>query len=228
MSFPPDNMSIEARRVRAQKKRSDQAQKFMAPLELTPEKHQEFQKKAMERFIVKQYEKAIQEKFESGDIATQDETMLALAAYTDQRKESSSTHFMVTINLDPKFTWEQLHVKVQKAIKKKWVTYWMYAIEQRSESAPAHGFHAHIIFARNDYEVSRCRKELTNTFRKLVGNVKAIKFHPWVNTEQGLLNIQNYVMGKKKSEKLAKVEYDKVWRASVALDDYYCSSKPNL
>jgi len=220
----------KARRERKQQEKTACAEKFMAPLELTPQKHEEFQKKAMERFMIKQYELAIQTKFESGDIATTDATMLALSRYNDNKKESTSTHFMVTINIDDKHTWQELHLKVQKCLKKKWVTWWIYALEQRATEAPAKGFHAHIFMARGEYEVARCRKEITNTFRGLVGNDKHVKFSLWTNTEQGIKNGTNYCMGLKKTEKMAKVAYDKVWRAENNLEDYYvsCSSKPNL
>lgn len=134
-----------------------------------------------------------------------------------------STHVFITVN--PK---EDDHIelmrRVSKCCLKAWVKSYLYSIEQRSTdiSTNFHGFHSHILLERGDKSPAEMRKEITNTFKTIVGTNKAIDFK-WVHGA-AVDNMRAYIQGTKKNpDKQSSLIRNEEWRKLHGYKPFYSS-----
>lgn len=151
-----------------------------------------------------------------------------MAKRHEKQQGAKSTHCFVTVNTKPDTPLADLMRKVEKALKKKWITDWMYCFEQRGtiDKDMGKGIHVHILINRGT-EPAKLKKEMRNTFKDLVGNADCpnhINFG-WRTTPSDVIKTQNYIKGiKKDTAKDAKHDADVQWRADNNLQPYYTSS----
>lgn len=76
--------------------------------------------------------------------------------------------YFLTVNPKPDITLTEFMKTIDKALRKKWITYFIMVIEQRGECEEelGKGFHTHIIFNKG---IKHCKviTEMSNTFKKM-------------------------------------------------------------
>ncbi len=145
-------------------------------------------------------------------------------------KEHNNSHLWITINPKPDIKLNDFITKIEKLVKRKIFTEYMYVLEQRGKTAEEQGkgFHAHILAKRNlNYKPFKTHECIRNTCKNLVKNAKCNK----------TINIQNigfdfaedkkeYILGTKTGEgKDEKQEIDIIWRKNNNLNKYYNGSQ---
>ncbi len=143
----------------------------------------------------------------------------ALTQLNLSNTQHKSTHILLTINVKEGVTLETLITKINKMGKKKWLTDYLLAIEQRGETLAdlGKGLHFHAIIPRT-IEPARTRKELASTFNSVcdTSNVHCMNIR-WL-TEKQLPKVILYLQGQKKdSSKSLKVQMDLIYRSSKSL-----------
>lgn len=144
-------------------------------------------------------------------------------------KEHNNSHLWITVNPKPSIKLNDFINKIEKLVKRKIFTEYMYVLEQRgnTEEDQGKGFHAHILAKRNlNYKPFKTHECIRNTCKHLVKNKKCNK----------TINIQNigsefaedkkeYILGEKLGEgKDEKQEIDIIWRKNNNLNKYYNGS----
>lgn len=144
------------------------------------------------------------------------------------------TNYSITVNPRDGTDLFKFMRLIGKCLDKGWIgdgDPWLYAIEQRSVEHPAFGMHCHIFLHRPDRTVDGDRHknhsafctEIRSTFKSVVDFPMHVKINGITpGTEERVIA---YMKGDKKDpEKMKKVEYDRVWRKEVKLQDYYYNS----
>lgn len=130
---------------------------------------------------------------------------------------------LVTINIRPGVTFEELDKKVQKFTRKKTVPRYFYVYEVRGPDDAGIHCHALVQYAGRPYDFRRSTK---NTFKTVcdVNNPQILNFK-FVDSEH-LGSKIDYLMGEKKDSKLDGVEHSKNFRAKYSLEPFYESNPP--
>lgn len=140
-------------------------------------------------------------------------------AYNKERNSSRYKYVMCTVNFKEDISIKVILKKIEKALAKTWVIQAMYCLEQRAEyGEDASGIHAHIkIWIREGKNPYKCKGELYNTFKGVVGN----KLH--VNMRYSNVEgcFEEYIKGYKKGKEKKRNMADKVWRKSLGLENVY-------
>lgn len=149
----------------------------------------------------------------------------AIAKLSDRKDQLSSTHIFLTINPKEGVILQDLISKVEKCIKKKWITEFTYSYEQRSEeeATAGHGAHCHIVINRGT-EPAKAKKELKNTFKDIcnVDNPHCLNIQ--FRKGDGVTKAINYIKGTKADPaKQQKLKIDAIWRQQFALQPFYAS-----
>jgi hypothetical protein len=193
---------------------------------LTPSELAAIQKKAYSHVLQKQYSELYRQQMDEApdEFFNQEDAQDALITKALQqlhlkKTQSSSTHILLTINVKPEVTLEIMMTKINKMIKKKWLTDYIIAIEQRGEvpSDLGKGLHFHALLPRA-IEPARIRKELASTFNSVcdTSNVHCMNIR-WLK-EKELPKVILYLQGQKKdSSKSAKTQMDSIYRSSKKL-----------
>jgi len=145
-------------------------------------------------------------------------------AIVSQKSESIGKivkYFWVTVNPQKDTPLPQLITTIHKMYKKKWIENAAYVFETTSGS---HN-HSHGLIKAN-YEAARARKELASTVSKIcnVTNQHCFKF-VILNEEQAREKM-DYMLGKKKTSKMADVALTNEWRKEHSLKEMYSSESP--
>lgn len=138
--------------------------------------------------------------------------------------ELSQNFYFLTINPDTSKVSLQTFLKtIEKAISKKWITYYIYVIEQRGETLEeaGKGYHTHIIFNKGKKH-SEVIREMSNSFKKMcdVSNYHLFNLKR-IGDEEKNRKIE-YITGQKADEeKHLKQSIDKIFREKEKLKSYY-------
>jgi hypothetical protein len=141
-------------------------------------------------------------------------------------EEHNNSYLWITINPKPEIKLVDFIKKIEKLVKRKIFTNYLYVYEQRgkTEEEQGKGFHAHILAKRNlNYKPFKTHECIRNTCKTLVKNHK----------DNSTINIQNigeefaadkkeYILGEKTGEeKDLKQQIDIIWRKNNNLKKYY-------
>jgi len=140
--------------------------------------------------------------------------------------ETEKNYYFLTVNPKPSITLEELLKTIQKAMQKKWISYYLYVIEQRGENIEelGKGIHTHIIFNKG---IKHCKviKEMSNTFK---GLCDVSNFHLFniasIGDEEKKRKIEYITGTKADEEKHLKQEMDIIFRQEKKLKSYYTSA----
>lgn len=199
---------------------SDRVMPLRQGVWLSEDEHNDLYTKAVKKVMSKYYEQYVADQVESG--APSDPiTSELISAIMSKKKACTSSHCFVTINPVSLISFSEFQRAVEKAMSKKWITDYLYAYEQRSDSLDSvHGYHVHILFKRNDKAPSQIRNEFNNTFKHIVGHTRSIDIQ--FDSSKMYKNRISYILGNKKDkEKLVKTNVDVLWRQSIGLQPYY-------
>ncbi len=131
-----------------------------------------------------------------------------------KKTQASSTHILLTVNAKPEVTLQLMVKKINKLVKKKWLTDYLIVIEQRGEdlSNLGKGIHFHALLPRA-IEPARIRKELASTVTSICDTTNSSCFNIRWTKEKELSKIIKYLQGSKKdSAKTKKLEMDLIYR----------------
>jgi len=131
--------------------------------------------------------------------------------------------YFLTVNPAPDIKLTVFMKTVEKALKKKWITYYLMVYEQRGETEEeaGRGFHTHIIFNKG---CKHCKivSEMKNTFSKMCDCSKDNFFNLVSIGEEEKKRKIEYLIGQKADvEKHKKQEIDIIFRERNKLKSYY-------
>lgn len=137
--------------------------------------------------------------------------------------EINKEWYFLTVNPKPDITLKEFMKTIQKALVKKWITYYIFVIEQRGETENelGKGFHTHIIFNKG---IKHCKivKEMSNTFKNMcdVSNFHLFNIKN-IGDEEKARKIE-YITGTKADDaKHLKQQMDIIFRKKENLKSYY-------
>lgn len=139
-----------------------------------------------------------------------------------RKTEMVDKYWFITINPYPDIEYEVFKKHIDKVVKKKWMTKYIYVYEQRQseENKPYHGIHFHMIVAKTCAK-SDVLREIYNTCKNIVGHKESIDVKP-LDTQQDLSTRLNYILGIKSTEdKQKKQQIDKIFRQQYNIQSYY-------
>lgn len=159
----------------------------------------------------------------------------------DRVEKFNTRYIFLTVNPEPSITLKTILEILKKACSKKWMTNYIYSIEQRGDDENEIGKmpHIHLII---DMEIDKKRheiiRELKNTFKKLC-DVSKTSFFNVKNIKDGhLKNFVKYITGVKKDQlKHPKQKIDKLFReknnllplyGEGELYDMYCNNEETV
>ena len=136
------------------------------------------------------------------------------------------TYIFLTISPPESAKLKDMVKCMERAVKRKFVTKYHYAFEQRGDTVKncGKGKHMHLLFKRDlNYKPATIKRDLKNTFKNLFGK------HPMTDAVfnwkkcgyEYYLGRLDYIKGKKDDEKLEKVEIDKLFRKLYKLKPIY-------
>jgi len=135
--------------------------------------------------------------------------------------------YFLTINPRPDITLTEFMKTIVKALKKRWINYYIMVIEQRGETEEelGKGFHTHIIFNKG---IKHCKviKEMSNTFKKMCDTSNYHLFNIKSIGEEEKKRKIEYILGEKADDgKHLKQQMDKIFRERNKLKSYYISEE---
>jgi len=131
--------------------------------------------------------------------------------------------YFLTVNPRPDITLTEFMKTIEKALKKRWINYYIMVIEQRGESEAelGKGFHTHIIFNKG---IKHCKViiEMSNTFKKMCDTSNYHLFNLKSIGEEEKKRKVEYILGEKADvEKHLKQQMDIIFRERNKLKSYY-------
>lgn len=144
-------------------------------------------------------------------------------------------YLWLTINPPDNISINTAQTVIQKFLKKKKITSYLYVIEQRgfTDTTIGVGTHYHILFNHtytNKYELVR---ETHNTFKKII-NIESSHVNNFIKykdckTDHDVKKRVKYILGNKDGiEKQEKQKYDKIFRQKNNLANYYSNNAEAL
>ncbi|AXH77215.1 MAG: putative replication initiation protein [Cressdnaviricota sp.] len=145
----------------------------------------------------------------------------------DASNNIKATDWMfITINPKDTVTVKSIMETMNKVISKKWITQYIYVIEQRSiEDEDIKGVHIHLLLKRNDKKPAALKTEIKNTCVRIcdVSNPHILNFK-YLPTDRDVSQSYNYITGAKKDvEKHPKQLKDKIFRKYYNIKEFYSS-----
>lgn len=144
-------------------------------------------------------------------------------ALTIRRKNAENQYWFVTVNPHPDTELKQLMKCVDKVLKKKWMTKYIYVYEQRQDEIdkPYHGIHMHMVVEKGDKKKAEVIREVYNTCKRIVGSKQAVDVKPLENAHDLAVRL-NYMLGQKADEEKRKKQViDKIFRQENNLQSFY-------
>lgn len=140
----------------------------------------------------------------------------------------NSQYLFITVNPAPECTLDTFKHLINKMLTKKWLSKYIYVLEQRGvdEDTMGKGFHMHMIIQPPEGKSkAHIIREIGNTYKKVCD---VTNFHcyntKYIDQEEYLRKLE-YMLGVKEStsdnKKDLKQAMDKVWRQKENLQSYY-------
>lgn len=135
--------------------------------------------------------------------------------------------YFLTVNPKPDIKLTDFMKTIEKALKKRWINYFIMVIEQRGECEAelGKGFHTHIIFNKG---IKHCKvvTEMSNTFKKMCDTSNYHLFNLKSIGEEEKKRKIEYITGvKADEEKHLKQQMDIIFRERNKLKSYYIIEK---
>lgn len=143
------------------------------------------------------------------------------------QNSTKSPYLMLTINIKPGVTLDELDKVVKKLIKKKSIKYWEYVYEVRAEEEKGvyTGLHCHMLLEYHDKPYS-FKKGVKNTCKNIC-NVDVPSILNFKHVDMELVpDKHQYLLGEKQDAKLAGVNLTNEWRESIGIEAMYESNPP--
>jgi len=198
-----------------------------------------YKRLAKEDFIKKLYMENIRLKSLSDPIfreqnpeiaALVDENSKLRQSLDEKNDDKKVPAYFFTIRPPETVSWDEFYKTTQAAMKKKWLTQYIYAYEQVGTSSDmvGHGKHFHALIFLNGKKLSHMKREFKSTFKYIIDfdhdNLDNFyNFKPCV--EKDIKNRINYIVGDKHStaatQKDVKQQYDIIFRQQKGIKPYY-------
>lgn len=140
----------------------------------------------------------------------------------ERSAKSRYKYAMFTINFIEGVELVEILKRMKKCCSKKWIERYMWCIEQRGtgDIDLGEGKHVHLkVWIKDGKSVYRCRGEVYNTFKKMVGNKKHVNVR--YSNRKGCFG--DYIRGYKGGKKKDKYDADQAFRERNNLMDVYYS-----
>lgn len=140
-----------------------------------------------------------------------------------RKQEAENKYYFITICPYDDIELSKLVKVMDKIVKKRWFTSYVYVYEQRQseQGKPYHGIHTHIIVDKGSIKKSEAIREVYNTCKDIVGSKQSVDVKI-LETEYDLSTRLNYILGTKSTqEKQEKQNIDKIFREENNLQDFY-------
>lgn len=141
----------------------------------------------------------------------------------NRRVSSSNQYYFITICPYEDIQFKDFKKVVDKVVKKKWFTKYVYVYEQRQSEIdkPFYGIHSHIIVSKGTMKKSDVIREVYNTCKDVCGSKQSIDVKLLI-TEEDLDIRLRYILGTKATEdKQKKQEIDKIFRQQNSIEPHY-------
>lgn len=147
---------------------------------------------------------------------------------TERKEISTYSYCFITVNPQPLITLKDFQKNIDKMLQKKWLTQYVYVLEQRGtcEEELGKGFHLHMIIMKPEGKSqAHCIREIASTFKKQCDTSNYHCYNTkWINEEEYKRKLE-YILGTKESteenNKQLKQEYDKIWREKCQIQPFY-------
>lgn len=140
-----------------------------------------------------------------------------------RKQEAENKYYFITICPYDDIELSKLVKVMDKMVKKRWFTSYVYVYEQRQseEGKPYHGIHTHIIVDKGTVKKAEVIREVYNTCKDIVGSKQSVDVKI-LETEYDLSTRLNYILGSKADvEKQQKQVIDKIFREENNLQSFY-------
>lgn len=139
---------------------------------------------------------------------------------------TEKNYYFLTVNPKPDIELPIFLKTIQKAMSKRWITYYEYVIEQRGESEAelGKGFHTHIIFNKG---IKHCKVvlELKNSFKHMCDCSDFHYFNLKNIDDDEMIRKTSYILDRKSEpEKHLKQDMDIIFRERNGLLKSYKST----
>lgn len=140
-----------------------------------------------------------------------------------RKQEAENKYYFITICPYDDIELSKLVKVMDKMVKKRWFTSYVYVYEQRQseQGKPYHGIHTHIIVDKGSVKKSEVIREVYNTCKDIVGSKQSVDVKI-LETDYDLSVRLNYILGTKSTqEKQEKQSIDKIFREENNLQEFY-------
>lgn len=182
------------------------------------------QKRAVEDKLTQYYKRLIDEKmYDKFNEAAQD-VLLRLDGLQDvcnnimDFKQGQNQFCFFTINFKEGFSMYEVSTVMENFTKKcKFLQEYVYSVEQRAEDGEENGVHVHILFTKAGNPPSKIQRAFTSFFfDKYVGTHAALDWKYIKDSTLAKSKVE-YILGIKKTEKMAKVHNDRRLKDSYGI-----------
>lgn len=142
----------------------------------------------------------------------------------DEKALDEIGFYFITISPRDTVSFPDFKQAVERFVKRKWVSSYVYVYEQRGihENEIGKGFHMHMILTKPDKNFARILKETKNTFKHLFDDTCSSAIDIDGRFKRDLNNTISYILAEKQDPgKRLKQEIDKLFRKKYNLQDYY-------
>lgn len=132
-------------------------------------------------------------------------------------------YYFLTINPRPDIDVQLFLKTILKALSKRWITYYEFVLEQRSDTEDFHGVHTHIIFNKG---IKHCKVvlEMKNSFKHMCDCSDFHYFNLKNIDNDEMIRKTSYILDRKADpEKWPKQDMDILFRAKHNLQKSYKS-----
>lgn len=149
-----------------------------------------------------------------------------------ERKESSiQPYIFITVNPNATCSLQDFSNLINKMLLKKWLTSYIYVIEQRgqTEEDMGKGFHMHLVITKPEGKsAAHCIREIGSTFKKICDISNFHCYNTKSISEEEYQRKLKYMLGEKEStsdnRKDLKQSMDKIWRVRNNIEPFYFSN----
>lgn len=145
----------------------------------------------------------------------------------DFRKSGDISNWFVTLNWKPDVNLSDVKIRINKVLKKKWISEYYYTFEQRGESEEecGKGIHTHMLLIDTGKTIpAQVKREIYSSVKSYVGNINHVDVRKvekdWIEDKL------QYMSGEKWDEgKDLKCKIDVLFRQRNNLKEMYSSKR---
>lgn len=143
------------------------------------------------------------------------EDKAGLSAWLDKKNTSRYRYILLTVNFKEGVDINDVLKKIEKCLTKRWIVNYMWCLEWRDLNK---GMHCHMrLEIKGGKQSYRCKGEVYNTFKHLVGN----KNHIHAHYNNDCSHFDEYIKGYRNGKPKETSKIDAVMRKKYELKNYY-------